>query len=48
MTIFSFQRDSYFGRVSNDFAMDQVECLGHEEDLRLCPHSKPKVTPWVK
>jgi len=30
---------SRFGRVEDDFAMDDVRCLGTETDLSQCPHS---------
>merc|ERR1719315_313692 len=30
---------SKFGRVENDFAMDDVRCLGTETDIANCPHS---------
>ena len=30
--------ESAFGQVGHDFAMDQVDCSGEEEDLHDCQH----------
>ena len=29
---------SHFGKVSDDFMMDEVQCKGNEEKLLDCPH----------
>ena len=36
----SFTKESRYGRISPDFAMDQVRCDGTEERLLDCSHSK--------
>jgi len=34
----TFRQNSHFGKVPNDFIMDNVHCLGTEKDIRDCPH----------
>jgi len=34
----TFRRNSHFGKVPNNFIMDNVHCLGTEKDIRDCPH----------
>ena len=34
----SFQTDSYYGQVSDDFSYDEVQCLGSEVELDECAH----------
>ena len=29
---------SYFGQVSNEFGMDEVQCTGNEDSIFDCPH----------
>ena len=36
----NFTRESYYGRTSSHFAMDDVHCDGREARLLDCPHSK--------
>ena len=31
---------SFFGRVNNTFAMDNVYCVGNEDTILACPHIK--------
>jgi len=33
-----FTRKSHFGRVPDDFSMDDVECVGTEQSILDCPH----------
>ena len=30
--------NSYFGIIGSNFALDNVQCSGHETDLTECPH----------
>ena len=34
-----FTKESQFGKVPNDFSMDDVKCLGRETNLGECPHT---------
>ena len=33
-----YTKESHFGKVSDDFMMDDVKCKGTEEKLLDCPH----------
>merc|ERR550517_1441877 len=37
-TLVAKSQSSYFGDVSNDFAMDNVNCIGNETYIWRCPH----------
>ena len=34
-----FTKMSQFGRVSNDFGMDEVRCIGNETSILDCPYT---------
>ena len=34
-----FTKTSQFGRVSDDFGMDNVKCTGNEASILDCPHT---------
>ena len=34
-----FTRESEFGSVSSDFALDEVRCIGTESNLEDCEHT---------
>ena len=34
----SFQTDSYYGKASDYFSYDEVQCTGSESELDECPH----------
>ena len=34
-----YTKESHFGKVSDDFMMDDVKCKGTEEKLLDCPHT---------
>ena len=34
-----FTKTSQFGRVSDDFGMDNVKCIGTEASILDCPHT---------
>ena len=39
--------DSLFGRVGEDFSMDEVNCTGHEKKITDCQHeTEDNCRPW--